>query len=44
MCAALARIVPDADPKPARRLLVVALIRRLCCGNAEPIDFEFSEN
>jgi hypothetical protein len=44
MCAALARFVVDPDPAPARRLLVGALLRRLCCGGAKPIDFFFSNN
>jgi len=44
MCSTLARFVADPDPKAARRFLVAALLRRLCCGKAKPIDFTFSEN
>ncbi len=44
MCSTLARFLADPDPKPARRFLVRALVRLLCCGKAKPIDFTFSEN
>jgi hypothetical protein len=44
MCSTIGRFLVDPDPKPARRVIVRALIQLLCCGKAKPIDFTFSEN